>query len=153
MKQIKMKYALGAATLLAALCNADLAMAHNQGGSLTSSSTAATRSKVDFYQVTCGAGTTKLVARVQDFSPDASLVSLQLKKGVNGIVIASTQDGIAGDGKYGVEITVSGVPGPGVYDMFVNRSGKLAQVYDVDYHCQDSAGGHTGTSIVTKQDQ
>lgn len=43
--------------------------------------------------------------------------------------------------------------GEGIYNLFVfhNASGKDS--YDVQYHCEDALGGHTETSIVTRQQQ
>jgi len=144
MKKIKMKYALITATLL---CNAGLAMAHDLSGSLAAGTPTA-RSKVDLYQVTCGAGSAKLEAQVRDPSADSSLVSVQVKKA---FVVASSQDLNQGDAGYGSMLTVNA--GSGVYEMFVNRSSLLAQNYGVSYHCKSATGEHTGTSYVTRQNQ
>ncbi|CAH9017696.1 hypothetical protein [Candidatus Nitrosacidococcus sp. I8] len=41
----------------------------------------------------------------------------------------------------------------GTYNMFVHKLKEGVKQYNVTYHCQSSEGAHTGTSILTIQDQ
>ncbi|CAB1275100.1 hypothetical protein [Candidatus Nitrosacidococcus tergens] len=41
----------------------------------------------------------------------------------------------------------------GTYTMFVTKLKEGVKQYNVTYHCQSSEGVHTGTSIITVQDQ
>ena len=112
------------AGLAAALLPADLAPAHDQGGSLGT-----TASATDYYEISCfddGSGAPgSLQLRILDSSPGSlPQVSVQIQRGLS---LASVSD----------EITPDIVPSPwiysnegaGVYHVLVDKTGTGAKVY------------------------
>ena len=138
------------ALLVGVLCAAG-AVAHTQNGSL-----GATASSTDFYQITClddGSGTpVSLGVEIEDAAPAAPpLVSVQIQRG---LLIVSVTDRTDGDGQPSTEVFLNG--GPGVYDVLIDKTAAGAENYTLDFHCftgPDGTGIHTGTSIVTRQNQ
>lgn len=144
MKTTTLKKSLMAASLLAAAGFIGTASAHTQTGSLGTTATA-----TDYYQVTCGTGTTKLYLRVSDTSAsDSVLVSAQAQKGT---VAINTTDPTGGDGVYSPSVTLSS--STGVYDVLVDKTAANTQNYTLEVHCQDNAGVEKSTTVVSKQNQ
>lgn len=133
---------------------ANTVSAHNQTGSFTTGLAAA----VDFYQVTCfddGNGTPSyLEAQVKDMTASSSKVSILAYKGTS-----CTTNGCA---QFSVDTTDSNTTysplvkitqGSGVYSLFVMHTAAGTDSYDVAFHCKTSTGVHTGTSVVSRQQQ
>lgn len=124
------------------------AAAHTQSGSLGSGTSA-----TDVYSITCsndGSGApARIRAQVRDQSPVASpVVSVQVIKGSLG---TNSSDGTDGDTAYSPLVSVNG--GSGAYTVLVNKTASGSETYTLQYHCETSTGIHTGTSIVTRQNQ
>lgn len=124
------------------------AAAHTQSGSLGSSAAA-----TDVYSITCsndGSGTpARIRAQVRDQAPVAApVVSVQVTKGSLG---TNSSDATDGDAVYSPLVTVNG--GSGAYTVLVNKTAAGSETYTLQYHCETSTGIHTGTSIVTRQNQ
>lgn len=139
------------ASALAALLPAAAASPDTQNGSL-----GPTLSATDFYQVTCsddGSGPpASLIVAIEDAAPSAApFVGVQAQRG---LLVASTTDPVDADGAEGPDATVNG--GGGVYDVLVFKTGIDSENYTLTFHCYtgpDGTGIHTGTSIVTRQNQ
>ena len=55
------------------------------------------------------------------------------------------------DKSYGAAVTVK--QGPGVYTLLVLHSGTGADQYGISYHCETATNTHTGTTIVSRQQE
>ena len=164
---MKIFNALMSATFLIAVGHADLALAHNQSGTLGSVASGAVAT--DIYTVDCsddGSGApAKLFAQVKDAAPVLSpTVSIQVTKsaGVKTESTAINTDAIDGDALYSTGVTLTPTVavggGLGSYQLIVTKSQsspivKGIEIYDAQFHCQTASGTHTGTNWVMKQNQ
>jgi hypothetical protein len=127
------------------------ASAHTQSGSLGDAA-----ASTDLYQVTCsndGSGAPgSLSMQVLDAAPSAApLVSVQTRKGT---LLANSTDPVDGDATSSPIVHVNG--GAGVYDVLVDKTAAGAETYTLTFHCvtgTNGTGAHTGTEIVTRQNQ
>ena len=141
---------------LVALFGASLAAgpggAHTQAGSLGSGASA-----TDYYQILCSDDGTgppaSLAIQVLDSAPAAApLVSVQAR---NGRELASTTDPTDGDPSASPLVFVNVAAGV-VYDVLVDKSGVGGENYVLTFHCLTGPNGtglHTGTDLVTRQNQ
>ncbi len=133
------------------LSYAGMASAHE----LNNQSIGATVGATDYYQVTCssggGAATQRLEVQVNDDTKGASILSLQVKKGLQA---KNTTDPAGANRVFSplVSIVPPGNQGNGVYDVIVDKTTVAARQYDIRYHCMNGAI-HTGTVISQKQNQ
>lgn len=151
MKNTFLTVAMTAAALLLT-GYANLASAHSQSGSLGTAAGA-----TDLYQVTCsddGSGTGssyKLATSITvGYMPYSTRVSVRTEKGSKA---TNTTDPVNGDSlssPYAYNIG-----GDGVYYMSVGHTTatNLPRSYVINFHCVNSAGGHTGTTWVMLQNQ
>lgn len=130
------------------------ALAHNQGGSFTTGLAAA----VDFYSATCfddGNGAPSyLEAQVKDMTANTSKVNILVHKGTSCTTNKCAQfslDATDSDATYSPLIRVT--QGAGVYSIFVQHTAAGTDSYDVAMHCKTVSGIHTGTSVVSRQQQ
>jgi hypothetical protein len=110
----------------------------------------ATLSATDYYQVTCstdGVATLRLDVQVNDDTAGASILSLQVQKG---LLAKNTTDPTGANGVFSPLVSVAG--GNGVYNVMVNKTTAAARQYDIRYHCMNGTA-HTGTAIAIKQNQ
>ncbi|TAN69975.1 MAG: hypothetical protein EPN17_06635 [Methylobacter sp.] len=117
------------------------ATAHDINGALGKAAGA-----TDYYQVECfddGAGAADhLVVEIKDLAPVASpLISVQVTKG---IIAKNSTDAVDGNATYSPTLTVNG--GNGSYYLIVDKTAAKAETYNLQIHCETSAGLHTGTS-------
>ncbi|MGH8474703.1 MAG: hypothetical protein ACRERV_03645 [Methylococcales bacterium] len=68
-----------------------------------------------------------------------------------GGVVEQTGDPGRNDGNYSPPLLVHG--GNGLYEVFVHKLNKGPKIYSLQYHCKSSGGAHTGTEIITIQNQ
>lgn len=130
------------------------ALAHNQGGSFTTGLAAA----VDYYQVTCsddGNGAPSyLEAQVKDMTANTSKVNILIQKGTSCTTNKCAQfsiDTTDSDTTYSPLVRVT--QGAGVYNLFVQHTAAGTDSYDVLVHCKTATGVHTGTSVLSRQQQ
>ncbi|WP_295623273.1 hypothetical protein [uncultured Nitrosomonas sp.] len=128
--------------------------AHNQAGSFTTGLAAA----VDFYQATCfddGSGAPSyLEAQVKDMTASTAKASILVHKGTSCTTNKCAQfsvDTTDSNTTYSPLVTVK--QGAGVYSIFVMHTAAGTDSYDVALHCKTAAGVHTGTSVVSRQQQ
>ncbi|MBY0474889.1 MAG: hypothetical protein K2Q13_07505 [Nitrosomonas sp.] len=128
--------------------------AHNQAGSFTTGLAAA----VDFYQATCfddGSGAPSyLEAQVKDMTASTAKASILVHKGTSCTTNLCAQfsvDTTDSNTTYSPLVTVK--QGAGVYSIFVMHTAAGTDSYDVALHCKTAAGVHTGTSVVSRQQQ
>ncbi|MDO9103469.1 MAG: hypothetical protein Q7U57_00770 [Methylovulum sp.] len=138
MKQITMNKTLVA--MLAAIGYAGAAAAHDINGALGSAAGA-----TDYYQVECfddGTGPAEhLIVKIKDSTPVAApLVSVQVTKGS---IARNTTDAVDGNTTYSPTLKVKG--GNGMYYLTVDKTAANAENYNIQIHCETSAGQHTGT--------
>ncbi len=133
---------------------AGMAVAHNQGGSFTTGLAAA----VDYYQVTCfddGNGAPSyLEAQVKDMTANTSKVNIVIHKGTSCTANKCAQfsmDATDSDASYSPLVRVT--QGAGVYNLFVKHTVAGTDSYDVLMHCKTVGAVHTGTSVVSRQQQ
>lgn len=139
------------AGVVAALLPAGRAPAHDQGGSLGTGASA-----TDYYEISCfddGAGAPgSLEIRIRDASPGSlPHVSAQVQRGLS---LASVSDTLVAD--IVPSPSIHSNEGAGVYDVLVDKSGPGAKFYQLTYHCwtgPDGTGVHTGSALVTRQNQ
>jgi hypothetical protein len=145
---------VGAAALCALVAGAaGSAAAHTQTGSLGAEAAA-----TDYYEVTCsddGSGPpASLILQVTDTGAAGDpLVSVQ---GHKGSLLTSSTDPTDDEATPAASPLVFVNGGAGVYEVLVDKSGAGAETYTLTYHCHTGANGggvHTGTSIVTRQNQ
>lgn len=138
-----------AAALLAAVAGySAITSAHSVSGSLGAAAGA-----TDFYQVTCsddGNGTpfylvTSILATSSAATPH---VSVQDRKDN---VATNSTDPTNGDTSYSPEVHLNG--DPGLYNVLIDKNGTGPQSYTLQFHCMTSGNVHTGTDIVTVQNQ
>ena len=128
------------------------ALAHTQAGSLGSGASA-----TDYYQVICSDDGTgppaSLSVQILDGTPAAApLVSAQVR---NGNELENTTDPVDGDTTASPMIHVNGTANS-VYEVLVDKSGVGGENYVLTFHCltgPDGTGLHTGTDILTRQNQ
>ncbi len=128
------------------------ALAHTQNGALGSAAAA-----TDYYQVICSDDGTgppaSLSVQILDGAPAAApLVSVQVR---NGNELENTTDPVDGDTAASPVIHVNGAP-TSVYEVLVDKSGPGAENYVLTFHCltgPDGTGLHTGTDVITRQNQ
>jgi hypothetical protein len=139
-----------ATSLLLTASYTNIASAHNASGSLGQAASA-----TDLYMVSCfdnGDGTgvsARLAMQVADLAPAAApKVSVQVIKGVSAVTSTDSKDG---DAKYSPFVYSNG--GDGSYYVSVSKTAAGAENYDLDFHCQNAAGGHTGTTIQMLQNK
>ena len=128
------------------------AAAHTQSGSLGAGASA-----TDLYQVVCsndGTGAPgSLSVQVLDDAPAAApRVSVQVR---NGLLLSSSSDAVDGDATASPLIHVD-VTTTLVFDVLVDKSGAGSENYVLTYHCLTGPNGtglHTGTDLVTRQNQ
>lgn len=152
MKKIFLKNTVAAASLLLFTGYAGVASAHEQSGSLGTGAGA-----TDLYQVSCyndgsGTGATSHLATsvVAGYLAAGIKVSVRTQKGSKA---TNTTDPINGDSVSSPFVYNAG--GDGVYYMTVGKSAAtiVPRSYNISFHCQNSSGGHTGTSWVMLQNQ
>jgi len=125
--------------------------AHDQAGAL-----GAAASATDYYRISCfddGSGPpVSLTFQVRDPAPsDAPKVSVQVRVGDG---LANSTDTNDGDALHGPLVALNG--GSAVYEVLVDKSAAGADTYQIAYHCwtgPDGSGLHTGTDIVSVQNQ
>jgi hypothetical protein len=148
--KIKFKKLTMAGALL--LGYAGIASAHD----VTNQPIGATLSATDYFQVSCfddGTGNAvRLDIQVNDDTAGASILSLQVKKG---LLAKNTTDATGANGAYSPLVSLQPPVGQGngVYDVLVDKTTAAARQYDIKYHCMTSDNLHTGTSISQKQNQ
>ncbi|MBY0398936.1 hypothetical protein K2X89_01480 [Myxococcota bacterium] len=126
--------------------------AHTQTGALGSGAAA-----TDYYQIICsddGTGVpASLSIQVSDEAPAAApLLSVQVANGTN---LANSTDPTDADGAASPLIHVNVAAGL-VFEVLVDKSGIGGENYVLTFHCKtgpDGTGLHTGTAIVTRQNQ
>jgi hypothetical protein len=125
--------------------------AHNQAGSFTTGK----RTAVDFYQITCGPDSDRLIFSVKDVTANSSRVVALVHKGSSCPSDAPCARNMADnndqDSKYSPTTLLK--QGEGIYSLFVFHNASGNDRYDVQYHCEDPSGRHTETSIVSRQQQ
>lgn len=150
---------LAAASTLLGLGLALPAAAHDQAGSLTS--TAGTKA-TDYYVATCysdpalggGANADRFYFQMKDNSAGANQVGMTVvnNNAPTNDKARTTIDANGGDGTYSDAQTISG--GNGDYLITVFHTGVPSlESYTFIYHCETTAGVHTGTSIVRLSNQ
>jgi hypothetical protein len=144
MQKSTMKKMLLTSAILIAAGQAGIAAAHDRNDSLG----AAARS-VDYVQVTCGIGTDHLLVAIDDVATvDHIQMSVLVHKGI------SAASATAPDGGTSPSITLVGLPGNGVYNVFMSKTAGGSANYHLLFHCQNADGTvHTATTLAVKQDQ
>ncbi|WP_428353464.1 hypothetical protein [Methyloprofundus sp.] len=79
---------------------------------------------------------------------DGGLISMQLHKGRQ---VTSTTDTVLGDADFSEAVQLNA--GPGVYNMFVNKTDEDSIQFEVTWHCMTKDQVHTGTDITIRQFQ
>ncbi|MDO9103471.1 MAG: hypothetical protein Q7U57_00780 [Methylovulum sp.] len=149
MKKISLKPVLAMVSLLAVLGQANVAVAHDQSGSLGNANSA-----IDQYQVHCfddGSGANDhLEVAVKDLAPKATpKVSLQV---IRDDTATNTTDAVDGDASYSPEVSVKGSADQ-YYLMTVDKTAAGAENYLIEYHCITGDNQHTGTDIFSLTNQ
>ncbi|MFO0690448.1 MAG: hypothetical protein U0900_17230 [Myxococcota bacterium] len=142
--------AFGAALLAAG--GAKPVAAHTQAGGLGTGAAA-----TDYYQVLCsndGTGVpASLSVQISDEAPAAAtLVSVQVR---NGPDLLTSTDPTDADGAPSPFVHVNVRSGT-VFDVLIDKTGSGAENYVLTFHCMtgpDGTGLHTGTDILTRQNQ
>lgn len=111
--------------------------------------------RVDLFLVQCfsdpglggGASANRLAVRMQKRADSVSFLSMQVMKGgvIRNAVVAQAAN-VWTPWTY-VE------QGNGDYTMSVSQTHAVNTLYKIEYHCETSGGAHTGTSLVTLQNQ
>ncbi len=148
MKQLQLKNAFLATSVLSVLGYAGSASAHDQSGTLGVAATA-----TDYYQVSCyddGNGSAqKLAVQIKDAAPVAApIVSIQVVKGRKA---SNSTDAVDGNAAYSPLLNITG--GDGDYNVTVSKTAAGAETYTFQFHCVTSGGDHTGTDIAVLQNQ
>lgn len=143
MKTKKLGYLLFVMSMLVAT---NSAFAHSLTGKTLRSSFGA--SATDVWQVQCSSEpalnppeTHHLVAQILDRSGDTNFLPLVIVKGTNAV---TTVDSTGGDAVLSPKVSLNG--GNGNYLMIVNYTRPLSQVYNIEYHCENSNNDHTTTT-------
>ncbi len=146
MKNLAIKTTLLAASLLGV---ASLASAHDQSGTL-----GATKGAIDYYQIQCfddgnGANDHLSLSVIDLAGPIANpVISVQVTKG---ILALNTTDVKDGDALYSPKVKLQG--GNGAYFVMVDKTGKAADNYSLQYHCETATNAHTGSNITVLQNK
>lgn len=122
------------------------ASAHDQIGELGGKAGA-----TDIWEAQCSGGSAYLAVQVRDALPrKAPKLSVQVHKDR---LAANATDPQDGDEGYSPEIRVYG--GDGIYTVLVDKTGKAAENYFLEYHCESGSNPpqHTGTTITPYQNQ
>ena len=129
------------------IVHANLANAHSAGAVLGWSGNPTATA---LAEVICGPGTNHLSADVQDLSsPEfGQYINLLLYRGVQAISITDPQ---SNDGQSSPAIKLQG--GPGVYRIFLSKTGASQRAFELTWHCEAADGNHTETDIVVRQFQ
>jgi hypothetical protein len=151
MKNTFLKIAVATVPLLLAVGYTGTASAHSQTGSLGVGVGA-----TDLYQVSCyddgsGTGATAyLASSVTTGAAPLGRISVRTQKAAKA---TNTTDATNGDTVGSPFVANNG--GNGVYYMTVGKTSATAAPvsYTIQFHCVNSAGGHTGTSSVMLQNQ
>lgn len=111
--------------------------------------------RVDLFLVQCfsdpglggGASANRLAVRMQKRANSNGFLSMQVMKGgvIKNAVVAQAAN------VWSPWLYVQG--GNGDYSMSVNQTHAANTLYKIEYHCETSGGAHTGTSLVTLQNQ
>ncbi|MDD2723027.1 MAG: hypothetical protein PHH59_03265 [Methylovulum sp.] len=152
MKKMKKHPVLITLLALTALGQTTLAFAHDLTGSLGAASTA-----MDYYQVHCynfgdGSGdTNRIYVAVRNNSTTIPKLSIQVIRDDNtGTTLpataTNTTDAANGNATFSPTIIYKG--GNGFFYLAVDKTAVGAVNYSLQYHCEASDGGHTGTDIV-----
>ncbi len=117
-----------------------LAAAHDINGALGK-----TAGATDYYQVDCfddGNGATAyLIVEIKDLPPVVSpMVSVQVTKGK---LARNTTDAVDGNAAFAPIVNLPG--GNGSYFLTVDKTAAGIDTYNLQVHCETSAGQHTGT--------
>jgi hypothetical protein len=128
------------------------AAAHTQSGSL-----GAEASATDLFQVVCsndgtGAPGSLSVQILDDVPAAAPKVGVQVR---GGLLLATSTDAVDGDTTPSPLIHVD-VTTTLVFDVLVDKTGAGSENYVLTYHCVTGPNGtglHTGTALVTRQNQ
>jgi|JI10StandDraft_1071094.scaffolds.fasta_scaffold477092_3 hypothetical protein len=127
-------------------------LAHTQSGALGNGA-----ASTDYYQIICSDDGTgppaSLSVQILDGAPAAApMVSVQVRSGLE---LASSTDPVDGDTTASPLIHVNG-GAEVVYEVLVDKSGAGSENYTLTFHCLTGPNGtglHTGTDIVTRQNQ
>lgn len=148
MKNIVLKNIVATSLLL----TTNAVFAHSQTGSLGKAAVA-----TDLYQVTCeddgnGAGSTSFLKTSvkTGIAPAGLKVSVRVQRLARA---TNTTDVINGDSLGSPFVKTLG--GDGVYYMTVGKTAasNVPISYSLEFHCESSTGGHTGTSWIPLQNQ
>ena len=126
-----------------------IAGAHDQVGTLLNEASA-----TDLYQITCStdSGGSSDLLEIQIIDPTTTQgggkISAVLKKNN---VVRTTADAIRADANFSPEISLSA--GNTTYDVMVHKLKTGFKNYQLSYHCKNNNGNHTGTSLVTLQNE
>ena len=101
----------------------------------------APESDADLFRVTCtddgsGAPASLRLELLATTAASSRLVSAQIQKGVRA---TNTTDPTSSDASPAPTVAVDG--GPGIYDVFVDKSDAGAETYELDLACMTGAGG------------
>ncbi len=147
MKIVSLKNACATASFLIAVGHTNITLAHTQVGALGSGAGA-----TDLYTVTCstdsGGATFRLSMRVSDDTAGSGKVGVQTRRGN---IATNSTDQTGGDGAYSPIVYNNG--GDGAYNVLVDKPRSGTNNYTLQFHCETSTGVHTGTSVVTNQNQ
>lgn len=136
----------GTAALLAA-GTPNVALAHTETGTLGIDASA-----TDLYLITCddnGNGVPAyLLTQVVSSAKTGPLIGVLTSKGSQAV---NSTDPANGDANYSPAVKVEG--GRGDYLLAVSKTKKGKGVYVLQYHCLTATDVHTGTEIVTLQNQ
>ncbi len=136
MKHIIFKKAFVAASVISVLGYVGSASAHTLTETLGQGA-----KSTDYFVVGCSGGTHHLAVQIQDLGPVASpLVSVQVNSGTK---VKNITDPVDGDAGSSPERKV--VSGDTDYFLTVDKTGAGVESYLIDYHCENSSGGHTTT--------
>lgn len=128
------------------------AAAHTQSGSLGADATA-----TDLHQIVCsndgtGAPGSLSVQILDDVPAAAPKVGVQVR---GGSLLSTSTDPVDGDATASPLISVD-VTTTLVFDVLVDKTGAGSENYVLTYHCLTGPNGtglHTGTALVTRQNQ
>ena len=152
MKSVFLKRVVVALSILVAVSQTNVTLAHSGGGAIDPAGTNA--SATILAAVTCsddGNGTPDhLFGQIKDLSAPVPglLVSFHIYKGIK---MTTSTDAISGDANYSPGATLNG--GPGVYYISVTKTAAGTREFDVIWHCVTSGDIHTGTDISVYQIQ
>lgn len=127
----------------------NIAEAHDQIGTLLDAASA-----TDLYQITCstdsGGSSDYLEIQVIDptTTPGGGKISAVLQKGTT---VRTTSDAVRADAGFSPAVSLSA--GNTSYFVMVHKLKTGLKNYQLTYHCKNNDGSHTGTSLVTLQNE